>query len=90
MRTPVESYVVRVYRRHSGAKRQLVGVLEGPRLVGAQAFSSVEELWEILEGRGMGQGLSGEYSEHTDASGHVESESRKGEGDRSETKKHDD
>lgn len=48
MRTPIESYVVRVYRRRSGAKRQLVGVLEGPRLVGAQAFSSIEELWEIL------------------------------------------
>ena len=54
MRTPVESYVVRVYRQRSGAKRQLVGVLEGPRLVGAQTFSSVEELWEILEGRSLG------------------------------------
>ena len=51
----MESYVVRVYRRRDGKMRQLVGVLEGPRLVGAQAFSSVEELWEILEGRGMGQ-----------------------------------
>ena len=50
----MESYVVRIYRCRSGAKRQLVGVLEGPRLVGAQAFSSVEELWEILEGRGLG------------------------------------
>ena len=48
MKTPVESYVVRVYRRGSGKTRELVGVLEGPRLVGAQAFSSVEELWEIL------------------------------------------
>ena len=48
MRTPVESYVVRVYRRRGGTKRQLVGVLEGSRLVGAQAFSSVEELWKIL------------------------------------------
>ena len=86
----MESYVVRVYRRRSGAKRQLVGVLEGPRLVGSQAFSSVEELWEILEGRGLGQGLSGEYAVHTEASGHIESESRKGEGDRNETKKHDD
>lgn len=55
MRTPVESYVVRVYRRRGGTKQQLVGVLEGPQLVGAQAFSSVEELWEILEGRGLGQ-----------------------------------
>ena len=44
----MESYVVRVYRCRSGAKRQLVGVLEGSRLVGAQAFSSVEELWKIL------------------------------------------
>lgn len=51
----MESYVVRVYRRRSGAKRQLVGVLEGPRLVGAQAFSSVEELWEILAGRSLDQ-----------------------------------
>ena len=51
----MESYVVRVYRRRSGAKRQLVGVLEGSRLVGAQAFSNVEELWEILEGRGLSQ-----------------------------------
>ena len=48
MKTPVESYVVRVYRRRGGTKRQLVGVLEGPGLVGAQAFASVEELWEIL------------------------------------------
>lgn len=48
MRTPVESYVVRVYRRRGGTKRQLVGVLEGPRLVGAQAFSSVDELWDLL------------------------------------------
>ena len=50
----MESYVVRIYRCRSGAKRQLVGVLEGSRLVEAQAFSSVEELWEILEGRGLG------------------------------------
>ena len=57
MRTPVESYVVRVYRRRSGAKRLWVGMLEGPRLVGAQAFSSVEELWEILEGRGLGHSV---------------------------------
>jgi hypothetical protein len=49
----MESYVVRVYRRGSGKNRQLVGVLEGTRLVEAQAFSSVEELWAILEGRGL-------------------------------------
>ena len=48
MKTPVESYVVRVYRCQSGETRELVGVLEGPGVDGAQAFSSVEELWEIL------------------------------------------
>ena len=55
MKTPVESYVVRVYRRRSGDKRQLIGVLEGPGLVGVQAFSSVEQLWEIFVGRGAAQ-----------------------------------
>jgi hypothetical protein len=55
MKTPVESYVVRVYRRRSGTNPQLAGVVEGPRLVGSQAFSSVEQLWEILVGRRAAQ-----------------------------------
>ncbi len=46
---------MRVYRRRSGTKRQLVGVLEGAMLVGSQAFSSVEQLWEIFVGRGATQ-----------------------------------
>ena len=48
MKTPMESYVVRIYRCRSGAKRQLVGLVEAPRLAGSQGFTSVEQLWEIL------------------------------------------
>ena len=44
----MESYVVRVYRRKSGVKRQLVGVVEAPQLAGSQGFTSVEQLWDIL------------------------------------------
>jgi hypothetical protein len=51
MKTPVESYVVRVYRRRSATNPQLAAVVEGSRLSGAQAFSNLKELWEILEGR---------------------------------------
>lgn len=48
MRTPVESYVVRIYRCQSGTRRQLVGLVEAPRLPGALGFTSIEQLWEIL------------------------------------------
>ena len=45
---PVESYIVRIYRRQGGAKRQLVGLVEAPSLSGSQGFTSMEQLWEIL------------------------------------------
>ncbi len=48
MKTPMESYVVRIYRCQTGSKRQLVGLVEAPRLAGSQGFTSVEQLWEIL------------------------------------------
>ena len=48
MKTPMESYVVRIYRCQRGAKRQLVGLVEAPRLAGSQGFTSVEQLWQIL------------------------------------------
>ena len=51
MKTPVESYVVRIYRCRSGAKRQLVGLIEAPQLAGSQGFTSLEQLWEILSAR---------------------------------------
>lgn len=67
MKTPAESYVVRVYRRGGGKTRGLVGMLEGPRVDGAQAFSGVEELWEILSGQTLvdtGQTRSGVGDDH--------------------------
>ena len=48
MKTPMESYVVRIYRCRSGAKRQLVGLVEAPRLPVSLGFTSIEQLWEIL------------------------------------------
>lgn len=49
MKTPVESYVVRIYRRQGGAaKRLLVGLVEAASRSGGQGFTSMEQLWEIL------------------------------------------
>jgi hypothetical protein len=35
MRTPVESFVVRIYRCQGGKSRQLVGVVQAPRFLPA-------------------------------------------------------
>ena len=48
MKSPVETYIVRVYRRTSGSKRQLVGLIEAPQAAGLRGFTNVEQLWEIL------------------------------------------
>ena len=50
MRTPIESYVVRIYRCGGGAKRLVVGVVQVPRLAAMQSFTNVDQLWEILSG----------------------------------------
>ena len=55
MKTPVESYIVRIYRRQGGAKRQLVGLVEAPSVSGSQGFTSMEQLWEILAARQSAQ-----------------------------------
>lgn len=52
MKSPVETYVVRIYRCGGGAKRRLVGLIEAPRTSGPLGFTSVEQLWEILAARG--------------------------------------
>lgn len=44
----MESYVVRIYRCRGGTKRRLVGLIEAPQLCGVQAFTTVEQLWEIM------------------------------------------
>lgn len=52
----VESYVVRIYRRSTKRTRILVGTVEMAGGEGKLAFSSAEELWEILE-RHAGRGI---------------------------------
>jgi len=51
----MDSYVVRIYRCRNGTKRRLVGLVEAPRLCGAQAFTTVEQLWEIMSRRTTGK-----------------------------------
>jgi hypothetical protein len=51
----MESYIVRIYRRSPKRPRVLVGTVEVPGTEGKLAFSTAEELWEVLElqrGRG--------------------------------------
>lgn len=48
MGAPLESYVVRVYRCRTGKHHGLVGVIETPKRAGPQAFTSIEQLWDIL------------------------------------------
>lgn len=48
MRTPEESFVVRIYRCQGGKGQHLVGVVNAPRFAGSRAFTSVAQLWEIL------------------------------------------
>ena len=57
MRTPIESYVVRIYRCGDGAKRQVVGVVEAPRLAATRSFTNIDQLWEILSGARATQGI---------------------------------
>ena len=55
MRTPMESYVVRIYRNERGQTRHAVGLVEAAHLSRSQAFSDAEQLWQILMGRDLTQ-----------------------------------
>jgi len=48
MRTPMESYVVRIYRNERGQTRHAIGLVEAAHLSRSQAFSDAEQLWQIL------------------------------------------
>jgi hypothetical protein len=50
MKTPVESYVVRIYRNEREQTRRAVGLVEAPHLAGSQPFANAEQLWQILMG----------------------------------------
>ncbi len=44
----MDSYVVRVYRQEKDNPSKLVGVVEEVGVKGKRAFTSLEDLWEIL------------------------------------------
>jgi len=44
----LENYVLRIYRREKNDPRILVGVVEEVGVEGNRAFTSLEELWKIL------------------------------------------
>ncbi len=46
----VESYVLRIYRREKDDPRMLVGLVEEIDSKGKRAFTSLDDLWEILNG----------------------------------------
>lgn len=45
---PVRSYVVRIYRIVAGVQGGPVGIVHGEDIEGDAAFTSMEELWQIL------------------------------------------
>ncbi len=47
----MDSYIVRIYRRSGRKPRILVGTIETAGARGKIAFSTIEELWEILRRR---------------------------------------
>ena len=52
----MDSHVVRIYRRAGAKSRILVGTVEAAGTGRKEAFSNIEELWEILRRRN-GRGL---------------------------------
>jgi hypothetical protein len=51
---PVQSYIVRIYRRARGRPRRLVGVVEEVGTDGRAAFTTATGLWRVLS-RSMGR-----------------------------------
>jgi hypothetical protein len=47
----MDSYVVRIYRRTGKKSRILVGTVEAAGTGKKEAFSNIEELWQILRRR---------------------------------------
>jgi hypothetical protein len=43
-----QSFIVRIYRRGSGRRRAIVGVVEEVGKTGKSAFTDFDELWGIL------------------------------------------
>ncbi len=47
----MESYIVRIYRRHSQDRRQVAGTVEEVGKARTRPFANIEELWSILAGK---------------------------------------
>ena len=47
---PVNTSIVRIYRRKQGRKPVLVRIVEEAGVAGMKGFTSLEELWGILSG----------------------------------------
>jgi hypothetical protein len=45
----VESYIIRIYRQEKKNPRMLVGTVEKVGRRGRSAFTSMDELWEIVD-----------------------------------------
>lgn len=45
---PVENYIIRIYRYEKDNPRRFVGTAEKVGRQGKQAFTTLDELWEIL------------------------------------------
>lgn len=64
---PLESYVVRIYRRPGGRRHGLVGLVEAVGMGGKQAFTNAEELWAILSTQPCGKVKTANTSIHKEA-----------------------
>ena len=48
MEEPLETYIVRIYRREPGVPSQLAGMVEEPGCPGKKPFTDIDELLSII------------------------------------------
>ena len=56
---PVNSYIIRIYRKGRGYPRLLVGIVEEVGTKGKKAFNDLDDLWTILNSKGHDVSLNG-------------------------------
>jgi hypothetical protein len=45
---PLETYILRIYRREKGIPHRIIGIIEESGVEGKKAFTCLDELWGIL------------------------------------------
>ncbi len=55
----MKNYIVRIYRHEKNNPRKIVGVVEEPEIEGKKAFTSLDELWQILNPGRWAESLRG-------------------------------